>query len=67
MKFFKSTLEVSKHLFDLLSSPSVLVNFHSKIKILGRVAEFFSEAFLCRLLSGNLPHPIVYSVLDLPV
>ena len=44
-----------------------VVNFHSKCKILGRVAEFFIEAFLCRLLSGNLSHPIVYSVLDLPV
>ena len=100
MELLKSTLEVSKHLLNLLSSPSVfsleiingvlstiqncfervcfvnflhsyfipcLVNFHSKINIPGRAAEFFIEAFLCRLLSGNLPHPIVYSVHALPV
>ena len=29
-----------------------LVNFHSKCKMLGGVAEFFSEAFLCRLVES---------------
>ena len=44
-----------------------LVNFHSKCKILGGVAEFFSEAFLCRFPPEDLPRPVVYPVHSLPV
>ena len=44
-----------------------LVNFHSKCKILGRVAEFFSKAFLCRFPPENFPRPVVYPVHSLPV
>ena len=43
------------------------VNFHSKCKILGGVAEFFSEAFLCRFPPEDLPRPVVYPVHSLPV
>ena len=43
------------------------VNFHSKCKILGGVAEFFSEAFLCRFPPEDLPRPVVYQVHSLPV
>ena len=45
----------------------VLVNFHSKCKILGGVAEFFSKAFLCRFPPENFPRPVVYPVHSLPV
>ena len=44
-----------------------LVNFHSKCKMLGGVAEFFSEAFLCRFPPEDLPRPVVYPVHSLPV
>ena len=44
-----------------------LVNFHSKCKILGGVAEFFSKAFLCRFPPENFPRPVVYPVHSLPV
>ena len=44
-----------------------LVNFHSKCKILGGVAEFFSEAFLCRFPPEDFPRPVVYPVHSLPV
>ena len=43
------------------------VNFHSKCKMLGGVAEFFSEAFLCRFPPEDLPRPVVYPVHSLPV
>ena len=43
------------------------VNFHSKCKILGGVAEFFSKAFLCRFPPENFPRPVVYPVHSLPV
>ena len=45
----------------------VMVNFHSKCKILGGVAEFFSEAFLCRFPPEDFPRPVVYPVHSLPV
>ena len=67
LAFQQMIADSSKHLFDLLSSPSVLVNFHSKCKILGGVAEFFSKAFLCRFPPENLPRPVVYSVHSLPI
>ena len=38
------------------------VNFHSKCKMLGGVAEFVSEAFLCRFPPEDLPRPVVYPV-----
>ena len=44
-----------------------MVNFHSKCKILGGVAEFFSKAFLCRFPPENFPRPVVYPVHSLPV
>ena len=44
-----------------------MVNFHSKCKMLGGVAEFFSEAFLCRFPPEDLPRPVVYPVHSLPV
>lgn len=44
-----------------------MVNFHSKCKILGGVAEFFSEAFLCRFPPEDFPRPVVYPVHSLPV
>ena len=44
-----------------------VVNFHSKCKILGGVAEFFSKAFLCRFPPENFPRPVVYPVHSLPV
>ena len=44
-----------------------VVNFHSKCKMLGGVAEFFSEAFLCRFPPEDLPRPVVYPVHSLPV
>ena len=44
-----------------------MVNFHSKCKMLGGVAEFFSEAFLCRFPPENFPRPVVYPVHSLPV
>ena len=43
------------------------VNFHSKCKILGGVAEFFGKAFLCRFPPEDLPRPVVYPVHSLPV
>ena len=43
------------------------VNFHSKCKILGGVAEFFSKVFLCRFPPENFPRPVVYPVHSLPV
>ena len=46
---------------------SIPVNFHSKCKILGGVAEFFSKAFLCRFPPENFPRPVVYPVHSLPV
>ena len=45
----------------------ISVNFHSKCKILGGVAEFFSKAFLCRFPPENFPRPVVYPVHSLPV
>lgn len=50
-----------------LSSAVTMVNFHSKCKMLGGVAEFFSEAFLCRFPPEDLPRPVVYPVHSLPV
>ena len=50
-----------------LASENSLVNFHSKCKMLGGVAEFFSEAFLCRFPPEDLPRPVVYPVHSLPV
>ena len=47
--------------------PHRVVNFHSKCKMLGGVAEFFSEAFLCRFPPEDLPRPVVYPVHSLPV
>ena len=44
-----------------------MVNFHSKCKILGGVAEFFGKAFLCRFPPEDLPRPVVYPVHSLPV
>ena len=44
-----------------------MVNFHSKCKILGGVAEFFSEAFLCRFPPEDFPRPVVYPVHSIPV
>ena len=38
------------------------VNFHSKCKILGGVAEFFSKAVLCRFPPEYFPRPVVYPV-----
>ena len=42
----------------ILSESQSSVNFYSQSKLLGGVAEFFSEAFLYRLLSENLPRPL---------
>lgn len=52
---------------DASSGQSGEVNFHSKCKMLGGVAEFFSEAFLCRFPPEDLPRPVVYPVHSLPV
>ena len=49
------------------SHQAAWVNFHSKCKMLGGVAEFFSEAFLCRFPPEDLPRPVVYPVHSLPV
>ena len=51
----------------LLAIADSWVNFHSKCKILGGVAEFFSKAFLCRFPPENFPRPVVYPVHSLPV
>ena len=66
---FKADLcvELLKGEKDLNSLASEKVNFHSKCKMLGGVAEFFSEAFLCRFPPEDLPRPVVYPVHSLPV
>ena len=56
--------EESDNFNDILTK---MVNFHSKCKILGGVAEFFSKAFLCRFPPENFPRPVVYPVHSLPV
>ena len=43
-----------------------LVSFHSKRKLLGVVTEFFAK-HSCAFSTENLPRPVVYSVLSLPV
>ena len=45
----------------------ILVNFHSKCKILGGVTEFFGKAFLCRFPPENIPRPVVYPVHSLSI
>ena len=50
-----------------MNAAEYAVNFHSKCKILGGVAEFFSKAFLCRFPPENFPRPVVYPVHSLPV
>ena len=52
---------------DMKEAIGAEVNFHSKCKMLGGVAEFFSEAFLCRFPPEDLPRPVVYPVHSLPV
>ena len=68
----KKTIQENKesHFFGSIVSqlvPEGRVNFHSKCKMLGGVAEFFSEAFLCRFPPEALPRPVVYPVHSLPV
>ena len=62
--FRKADLEFSSGLNVITGDK---VNFHSKCKMLGGVAEFFSEAFLCRFPPEDLPRPVVYPVHSLPV
>ena len=69
------TIKISDEILDKLRTmlededegTGVRVNFHSKCKMLGGVAEFFSAAFLCRFPPEDLPRPVVYPVHSLPV
>ena len=61
------TQATANGIFTRIEKWGETVNFHSKCKILGRVAEFFSKAFLCRFPPENFPRPVVYPVHSLPV
>ena len=60
-------IKVGAHEIDFKVMDEGMVNFHSKCKMLSGVAEFFSEAFLCRFPPEDLPRPVVYPVHSLPV